>query len=111
MSTGRKNRRSLHYAPPDFLSRPVALMICMRLSLQRAAHAVVASSAKQEIRVRSGENQAATSRLRVGGPGLAFETWVSPQKSVLPKHPGLKSETWATHSIFVRAIFIFLGGP
>jgi hypothetical protein len=32
------------------------------------------------------------------------------EKSVLPKHPGLKSETWATHSIFVRAIFI-LGGP
>jgi hypothetical protein len=28
-----------------------------------------------------------------------------------PEHPGLKSETWATHSIFIRAIFIFLGGP
>jgi hypothetical protein len=41
-----KNRRSLHYAPPDFLSRPVALGICMRLSLRRAAHVVVASSAK-----------------------------------------------------------------
>ena len=25
--------------------------------------------------------------------------------------PGLKSETWATHLLFVRAIFIFLGGP
>ena len=32
--------------PPDFLSRPVALMTCMRLSLRRAAHVVVASSAK-----------------------------------------------------------------
>jgi len=42
----------------------------------------------------------------VGGPGLDFETWVSPEKSVLPEHPGLKSETWATHSILVRAIFI-----
>jgi hypothetical protein len=31
-------------------------MICMRLSLQRAAHAVVASSAKQEIRVRFGRD-------------------------------------------------------
>jgi hypothetical protein len=41
-----KNRRSLHYAPPDFLLRPVALMICMRLSLRRAAHVVVASCAK-----------------------------------------------------------------
>jgi hypothetical protein len=39
-------QRSLHYAPPDFLSRPVALGICMRLSLRRAAHVDVASSAK-----------------------------------------------------------------
>jgi hypothetical protein len=23
------------------------------------------------------------------------------------EHPGLKSETWATHSIFVRTIFLF----
>jgi hypothetical protein len=30
--------------PPDFLLRPVALMICMRFSLRRAAHVVVASS-------------------------------------------------------------------
>jgi hypothetical protein len=44
----------------------------------------------------------------VGGPGLDFETWVSREKS---EHPGLKSETWATHLIFVRVIFIFLGGP
>jgi hypothetical protein len=42
----------------------------------------------------------------VGGPGVDSETGVSPEKSVLPEHPGLKSETWATHSIFVRAIFI-----
>jgi hypothetical protein len=28
-----------------------------------------------------------------------------------PEHPGLKSETWATHSIFFRASFTFLGGP
>jgi hypothetical protein len=27
------------------------------------------------------------------------------------RNPGLKIETWATHSIFVRAIFIFLGCP
>jgi hypothetical protein len=32
--------------PPDFLSRPVVLMTCMRFSLRRAAHVVVASSAK-----------------------------------------------------------------
>ena len=43
---GPLNRRSLDCAPPDFLSRPVALRICMRLSLRRAAHVVVASSAK-----------------------------------------------------------------
>jgi hypothetical protein len=40
------NRRSLHCAPPDFLLRPVVLGICMRLSLRRAAHVAVASSAK-----------------------------------------------------------------
>jgi hypothetical protein len=51
-----KNCRSLHCAPPDFLSRSVALMDCMRLSLKRAAHVVVAGSAKQEIRVRSGRD-------------------------------------------------------
>jgi short chain dehydrogenase len=27
-----------------------------------------------------------------------------------PEHPGLKSETWATHSTFVRASFL-IGGP
>jgi hypothetical protein len=32
-----KNRGSLHYAPPDFLSRTVALIYCVRLSLRRAA--------------------------------------------------------------------------
>jgi hypothetical protein len=42
----RENRRSLHYAPLDFLSRHVALMICMRLSLRRAAYVVVANIAK-----------------------------------------------------------------
>jgi hypothetical protein len=41
---------------PPGLSRSVALMSCMRLSLPRAAHVVVAGSAKQEIRVRSGRD-------------------------------------------------------
>ena len=36
MSTGRT--RCLHYAPPDFLSRFVALMISMRLSLHGEPH-------------------------------------------------------------------------
>jgi hypothetical protein len=43
---GMGNRGSLHYAPPDFLWRAVALITCMRLSLRRAAHVDVASSAK-----------------------------------------------------------------
>ena len=34
------------FGPPDFLSRFVALMIYMRLSLRRAAHVAVAGSAK-----------------------------------------------------------------
>src|ERR1700742_1143698 len=35
------NRRSLHYAPPDFLWRLVALASFLRLSLPKAAHAGV----------------------------------------------------------------------
>jgi hypothetical protein len=50
-------RRSLHYAPPDFLSNVLALAILMRLSLLKGAHVDVASSAWQEIRVRSGPNE------------------------------------------------------
>jgi hypothetical protein len=38
--------RSLHYAPPDFLSRTVALMDPVRLSLRRAAYVAVAGIAK-----------------------------------------------------------------
>ena len=39
------NRRSLHYAPPYFLSTLLALAILMRLSLQKGAYVDVASSA------------------------------------------------------------------
>jgi hypothetical protein len=76
-----RNRRSLHCAPPHFLSRAVALRICIRLSLRRAVYVDVASSAKQEIGVRSGRDD----------------------NSVSPENPGLKSETWATHS-FIRPL-------
>jgi hypothetical protein len=50
------NRRSLHYATPDFLLKSVALVNLMRLSLMKAAHVVVSGAAKQEIRVRSGRD-------------------------------------------------------
>jgi hypothetical protein len=53
---GRENRRSLHSATPDFLSKSVALAKFMRLSLRKAAHVVVGGFAKQEIRVRSGRD-------------------------------------------------------
>jgi hypothetical protein len=39
------NRRSLNYATPDFLLISVALSNFMRLSLLKAAHAVVSSAA------------------------------------------------------------------
>src|ERR1700761_2677476 len=55
-SLPRENSRSLHCAPPDFLWRVVALINTVRLSLRRAAYVAVASSAKQEIRVRSGRD-------------------------------------------------------
>jgi len=35
----------------------------------------------------------------VGGPGLAFETWVFRPGAFPRRNPGLKSETWATHLI------------
>ena len=39
--TNRINRRSLHYATPDFLSSLVALANFMLLSILKAAHAGV----------------------------------------------------------------------
>jgi hypothetical protein len=50
------NRRSLNYATPDFLLISVALSNFMRLSLLKAAHAVVSSAAWQEIRVSFGRD-------------------------------------------------------
>jgi hypothetical protein len=52
----RRNRRSLHCAASDFLSRLVALVNFMRLSLMKAAHVVVSNAVKEEIRVRSGRD-------------------------------------------------------
>ena len=43
---GIRNRRSLHCAPPDFLSRSVALISIVRFSLRKTAYVVVANSAK-----------------------------------------------------------------
>jgi hypothetical protein len=40
------DRSSLHYAPPDFLSRLLALIIFMRFPLRETAPAVLASAAK-----------------------------------------------------------------
>ena len=53
MVVGTENRRSLHYAAPDFLWNLVALANFMRLSLRKGADVVLASTAWQEIRVRS----------------------------------------------------------
>jgi hypothetical protein len=52
----RANRRSLHYAPPDFMWNLVASAKFMRLSLRRGAFAVLSGAAWQEIRVRSGRD-------------------------------------------------------
>ena len=53
---GKANRRSLHFATPDFLWNLVAPASFMRLSLLKGAHAAVSSAASQEIRVRSGRD-------------------------------------------------------
>ncbi|MGB8535595.1 MAG: hypothetical protein WCD57_04220, partial [Acidobacteriaceae bacterium] len=61
----------LRCATPDFLLMLVALANFMRLSLLKAAHAVVSRSAWQEIRVRSGRNdkeRAMVPRRVVAGP-------------------------------------------
>ena len=42
---GVSTQRSLHYAPPDFLSISVALAKFLRPSLRRAAYVVVVSAA------------------------------------------------------------------
>jgi hypothetical protein len=47
-------------------------------------------------------------------PGFLFANEFSPRlaRTLVQRNPGLKSETWATHSTFVRsANFIFLDGP
>jgi hypothetical protein len=44
--TGPLNRRSLHCAPPDFLSRTVALIDFMRFPLRETAPEAVAGSAR-----------------------------------------------------------------
>jgi hypothetical protein len=54
--TRKGNRRSLHYATPDFLLSLVALAILMRLSLTKAAYVAMSSAALQKIRVRSGRD-------------------------------------------------------
>src|ERR1700689_3618868 len=50
------NRRSVHYATPEFLWSLVALANFVRLSLRKAAHAVLSKVVQHEIRVRSVEN-------------------------------------------------------
>jgi hypothetical protein len=64
-----RNRRSLHYATPDFLWRLMALANSMRLSLMKAAYVAVSSAAWQEIRVRSGRDDIVP-RLRRSDPLL-----------------------------------------
>ena len=52
-------QRSLHCATPDFRLRLVALASYLRLSLMKAAYAVVSGAAWQEIRVRFGRDDKA----------------------------------------------------
>jgi len=52
----KRNCRSLHCAPPDFLSNFVGSASFLRLSLRKAAHADLSTAARQEIRVRSGRD-------------------------------------------------------
>ena len=53
---GKAHRRPLHFAPPDFLLRLLALAKFLRLSLKKAAYVDPVSFAMQEIRVRFGRD-------------------------------------------------------
>src|SRR5450631_2231781 len=85
------NSRSLHYATPDFLCSLVALANSMRLSLQKAAHAAVARSRVQEIRVRSGRDDKVASGRRRSLPNNVFiQNHSATKTTLLPKqlcHP------------------------
>jgi hypothetical protein len=72
----RDDCRSLHCAPPDFLSKLVALIDIMRFPLRETASVVLASAAKQKIRVRSGRDdkgRAVTFRKRNDLDGQSYE--------------------------------------
>jgi hypothetical protein len=64
------NRRSLGYAPPDFLLRFVALMDFMRLSLRKDAHVGLSCAAWQESRVGMTKGRAALPWSAVARPKL-----------------------------------------
>ncbi len=61
-----RNRRSLHYATPDFLLNWVALASFMRLSLLKGARAALSNAAWQEIRVRSGRDDNSFAEVMAG---------------------------------------------
>jgi hypothetical protein len=69
----RRNRRSLHCATPDFLSKLVALADIMRLSLTKGARAVLSSPAWQEIRVRFGRDDNSLSGRNSVFPGRLWD--------------------------------------
>jgi len=96
------------------LPRSTSILEAIKRSSVRGAFRGCVSTGRKKPQVpplRSADNQTATARFEwvaqvsILRPGflLANGCW--------PKHPGLKIETWATHLIFVRAIFTFLGGP
>jgi hypothetical protein len=68
----KRNRGSLRYATPDFLLVLVASANFMRLSLLKAAHAVVSSAAWQEILVRSVEKHLHEGSVEPQVPPLRF---------------------------------------
>ena len=116
---GRNALLGLSLTNPDFLWSLVGSLHFMRLSLKERRTRSPVQSCVQEIGAIDG-----CPILRVLCEG--WDSQVSPPdlprkadlflrrpgfllaKGSRPEHPGLKSETWATHSMFVRAIFIFL---
>jgi hypothetical protein len=94
---------------PDFLWSVVGSLNFLRLSLKRTAHAVLSRAPYRKFEMWDSTTLASNlhneAALFLRRPGFLLANGSGPE------HPGLKSETWATHSRFVRAIFILFGGP
>jgi len=97
LSVQGRNRRSLHFATPDFLLSLVASVDFMRLSLRKGARAAVSSAAWQEIRVRSGRDDKSYSGTECECPRKIAIPIINSQ--ALGKTKGGDASIWIQYSL------------